>query len=218
MARHRRRHPRHGRHGNPPDLRAFLAHMQAPGRARWQRPRRVVQALGLRRGQTVCEIGAGSGYFTLRLARAVGPRGHVFAVEAEPRILEALGRRLRRGRARNVTPVLARDDDPLLPAACGDVALVVNTYHHVPDGPVYLRKLARALRPGGRLAIIDFHRRATPVGPPVAHRVARETLLADARRAGLAPVAELGFLPYQYFVVLRPRRHPSPRHSRTPVA
>lgn len=196
----------HRHHGNPEDLRAFLARMEAPDRARWQRPGRVVRLLGLRRGQTVCEVGAGSGYFTLRLARAVGPRGRVFAVEAEPRILAILRQRLAKARVRNVTPVLALDDDPLLPAACCDLALVVNTYHHFPDGPAYLRTLARTLRPGGRLANIDFHRRETPVGPPVEQRVARETFLADARRAGLGLVLEFDPLPYQYFVVLRPRR------------
>ena len=184
--------------------------MEAPDRGRWQRPARVVRALGLRRGQTACEIGAGSGYFALRLARAVGPRGRVFAVEAEPRILEVLGRRVQRARARNVTPVLARDDDPLLPAACCDLALLVNTYHHFADGPAYLRKLARALRPGGRIVTVDFHRKRTPVGPPVEHRVSRDAFLADARRAGLVPVAELDLLPYQYFVVLQPRRRRAP--------
>ena len=209
-ARRRHRGHRPGRHGNPPKLRAFLARMEAPDRGRWQRPARVVRALGLRRGQTACEIGAGSGYFALRLARAVGPRGRVFAVEAEPRILEVLGRRVQRARARNVTPVLALDDDPLLPAACCDLALLVNTYHHFADGPAYLRKLARALRPGGRIVTVDFHRKRTPVGPPVEHRVARDAFLADARRAGLVPVAELDLLPYQYFVVLRPRRRRAP--------
>jgi len=205
-ARHRGHRHGHGRHGNPADLRAFLARMEAPDRARWQRPERVIKALRLRRGQAACEIGAGSGYFTLRVARAVGPRGRVFAVEAEPRILEVLQRRLATRRVRNVTPVLALDDDPLLPSACCDVALMVNTYHHFPDGPAYLAKLARALKPAGRLVNIDFHRRETPVGPPVEQRVARDDFLADARRAGLALVAEIDLLPYQYLVVLDRRR------------
>jgi SAM-dependent methyltransferase len=80
---------------------------------------------------------------------------------------------------------------------------VVNTYHHFPGGPRYLRRLARLLRPGGRLVNVDFHRRETPVGPPVERRIAREVFLREARRAGLRLVRELTFLPYQYGLVLR---------------
>ena len=81
----------------------------------------------------------------------------------------------------------------------------MNTYHHFPDGPAFLRRLVRALRPGGRIANVDFHRRETPVGPPVEHRVAREAFVRDARRVGLRLAAERDFLPYQYFLILAPR-------------
>jgi len=195
----------HGAHGNPEDLEACVGRLLDPERARWQKPDAVVRALGLRRGQTVGEIGAGVGYFTFRLARAVGPRGRVYAVDPEPRMLARLVGRLPRARARNVTPVLGRDEDPLLPAGACDLILVVNTYHHFPDGPAFLRRLVRALRPGGRIANVDFHRRETPVGPPVEHRVAREAFVRDARRAGLRLAAERDFLPYQYFLILAPR-------------
>lgn len=193
-----------GAHGNPEDLEACIGRLLDPARARWQKPAAVVRALGLRPGQTVAEIGAGVGYFTGRLARAVGPRGRVYAVDPEPRMLEALVARLARAGARNVTPVLGRDDDPLLPPASCDLVLAVNTYHHVPDGPVFLRRLTRLLRPGGRLANVDFHRRETPVGPPLEHRVARETFVREAARAGLRRAVERDFLPYQYFLLLKP--------------
>jgi ubiquinone/menaquinone biosynthesis C-methylase UbiE len=192
-----------GRHRNPEDLGACVRRLLGPARARWQKPDAVVRALGLRRGRTVGEIGAGPGYFTLRLARAVGPRGHVFAVDPEVRMLERLAGRLGRHRIRNVTPVVGRDDDPLLPPRSCDLLLVVNAYHHFADGPALLRRLVLALRPGGRLANIDFHDRDTPVGPPPKHRVSREAFLHDARRAGLRLAAERDFLPYQYFLVLR---------------
>jgi ubiquinone/menaquinone biosynthesis C-methylase UbiE len=167
---------------------------------------RLVRALGLRPGQTVAEIGAGSGYLVRRIARAVGSRGRVYAVDAEPRMLPVLLGRLRRARIGNVTPVLGRDDDPLLPERSCDLVLVVNTYHHFPGGARYLRRLTRLLRPGGRLVNVDFHRRETPVGPPVERRVARETFLRDAGRAGLRLAGEATFLPYQYCLVLRPDR------------
>jgi ubiquinone/menaquinone biosynthesis C-methylase UbiE len=197
---------RHGKdhHGNPADLEGYVARMEEPSRAAWQRPDEVVRALGLRPGQAACDVGAGPGYFSLRLARAVGETGHVYAVDVEPRILAVLRERVGSSDARNVTPVLALPDDALLPAASCDLILIVDTYHHFPDGPAYLRRLSRALRPGGRIANIDFHKRELPVGPPPEHKVAREAFLADATAAGLRLVQEHTFLPYQYFVVLGP--------------
>ena len=181
----------------------MLGRLEDPSRARWQRPTRLVRALSLRSGQTVAEIGAGSGYMVRRLSRVVGPRGRVYAVDAEPRMLLILMERLRRARIANVTPVLGRDADPLLPERSCDLVLVVNTYHHFPGGPRYLRRLRRLLRPGGRLVNVDFHRRETPVGPPLERRIAREAFLRDAHRAGLRLVHEATFLPYQYCLVLR---------------
>jgi len=201
---HGHAHGARRRYGNPPDLARVIRRQLAPRRPGWQKPERVLRALGLRRGQVVADVGAGPGFWTLRLARAVGPAGRVYAVDPEPVMLDALRARLGRTGVGNVTPVLGRGDDPHLPPASCDVALIVNAYHHFADGPAFLRRLARALRRGGRLANIDFDKRETPVGPPVGHRVAREAFLRDARRAGLRLVAEHRFLPYQYFVVLRP--------------
>jgi len=201
--------PRGGSHGNPADLKAYAAGLLDPARDAWQKPDEVVKALGLQPGQVACDVGAGPGYFTLRLAAAVGPSGRVLAVDVEPGLLAALRQRLEQGGVRNVTPVLSLAGDPLLPAGGCDVALVVNTYHHFPDGPAYLARLAAALKPGGRIVNVDFHKRETGVGPPVAHRVAREAFLADAATAGLSVVDEPTFLPHQYFVVLAPAAAPA---------
>jgi SAM-dependent methyltransferase len=201
--------PRHGhgggRYGNPEDLDTYIARLEDPARDAWQKPEEVVAALRLAPGSVACDIGSGPGYFALRLARSVGPTGRVFAVDVEPKILDALRERTRASGARNVTPVLALADDPLLPERLCDVALVVNTYHHFPDGPAYLRRLKASLKPGGRIVNVDFVKKPTPVGPPLDHRVSREDFVRDAQRAALAVVEEPGFLPYQYFVVLAPR-------------
>ena len=193
------------RHGNPEDLDAYIAKLTSPDRDAWQRPDEVVAALGVEVGQSVADIGAGPGYFTLRLARAVGAQGRVFAVEVEADLIGLLRQRIDEAGLGNVAAILARDADALLPAASCDRILVVDTFHHFPDGVAYLRHLAGALRPGGVLANVDFHRRETPVGPPLEHRVAREDFLAAADGAGLAVVEEKTFLPYQYFVLMRPR-------------
>jgi SAM-dependent methyltransferase len=129
----------------------------------------------------------------------------VFAVDVELRMLQGLIKRIVKSGLRNVTPVFAVDDDPLIPLGACDLILVANTYHHFPDGPAYLRRLARSLKPGGRIANIDFHKRELPMGPPVEHKVSRDDFLRDAREAGLDLAEEHDFLPYQYFLVLRPR-------------
>jgi len=200
----RRDEPGRDEFRNPRDLKAYIAAQEDPARAAWQKPDEVVRALRLRPGQTACDIGAGPGYFTLRLARAVAPGGHVFAVDVEPKILDALRDRIAKAGARDVTPVLGLGDDPLLPAAACDVVLIVDTYHHLRDGAGYLRRLRAALRPGGRLVNVDFHKRATPLGPPLAHRLAREDFLRDAEAAGFKVIEEPTFLENQYFLVLAP--------------
>jgi len=192
-----------GTHGNPADLAEYLARLEDPARVEWQKPDDVVRALGLAPGMTIGEIGPGPGFFTRRLAAAVGEGGRVLAAEVVPEILAALRERLQ-GIA-NVTPILADPDDPRLPRASCDRILVVNTYHHFPDGPAYLRRLGAALKPGGEIVNVDFEKRETPMGPPVEHRVSREDFLRDAEKAGLvARALELG-LPHQYAIALRLR-------------
>jgi ubiquinone/menaquinone biosynthesis C-methylase UbiE len=196
----------HGRdqYQNPRDTDAFIAMQEEPGRLAWQKPDQVLDALALQRGQVVCDIGAGPGYFSLRAAKRVGATGRVFAVDVDPHILDALRTRIERAAAHNVTPVLALPADPLLPPATCDLVLVVDTYHHFPDGAAYLRRLVATLRPRGRIVNIDWQKRPTAIGPPVEHRVSREAFLADAAKAGLRAVAEPTFLPHQYFVILAP--------------
>lgn len=189
----------HGKHGNPEDLAAYIAKMEDPSRDEWQKPDEVLRALGVHRSETVCDIGAGPGYFSIRLARA---GANVFGVDVEPQMLTVLRDRVHQAHV-NVTPVLSLPDDPLLPDGSCDLILVVDTYHHFPDGVAYLRRLGRALKPGGRLANIDFHKRELPLGPPVEHKVAREDFLHAATAAGYTLVKEETFLPYQYFLVFK---------------
>lgn len=193
-----------GHFGNPPDLESYIAQLEEQGRAGWQKPDQVVSALGLKPGQTACDVGAGPGYFSLRLARAVGKAGRVFAVDVKPVILDALRDRVGQTGLTNVTPVLALPHDPLIPPGSCDLILIVNTYHHFPDGPAYLRRLIAALKPGGRIANIDFQKRRTAIGPPPEQRLAREDFLKEAAAGGLRLVAEKHFLPYQYFLLLTP--------------
>jgi ubiquinone/menaquinone biosynthesis C-methylase UbiE len=193
----------HGRHGNPPDVARMVRRQLQRGRAKWQKPERVLRALAVRRGQVVVDVGAGPGFWTLPLARRVGRRGHVFAVDPEPAALEVLKRRLAKARVGNVTPVLNDDIAPRLPDATCDLAVIVNVYHHFAEPAAFLARVVRCLKPGGRLVNIDWADRDTPKGPPADRRIPPATFLRHARRAGLALVREHRFLPYQYFLVLR---------------
>ncbi|HEY6908307.1 MAG TPA: methyltransferase domain-containing protein [Myxococcales bacterium] len=191
----------HDPYGNPADLEDYLRRLEGSERAGWQKPDECVAALGLGPGDSACEIGAGPGYFALRLARKAG---HVFAVEVHPRMLEILRERISKAGVSNLTPVLALRDDPLLAPASCDLALIVNTFHHFPDGVLYLRRLTRSLKPGGRVVNIDFHERELPVGPPPEHKLSRDAFLRIAGKAGLRLDREHTFLPWQYFLELRP--------------
>jgi ubiquinone/menaquinone biosynthesis C-methylase UbiE len=189
-------------HGNPADLDEYIARLDNPARDEWQRPEVVLAALGITPTSVVCDVGAGTGYFALRLAKRAA---QVYAVDVEPQLLVLLRDRVASAGLHNVTPVRGLPHDPLIPAAVCDLILVVNVFHHVPERAAYLRRLQAALRPRGRVAIIDFHKRELPVGPPVDHKLSREDCLEHIRAAGLQVVTELDSLPYQYFLIVSPK-------------
>jgi SAM-dependent methyltransferase len=174
-----------------------------PSRDEWQLPDAVVKALDLAPGMTVADLGAGTGYMSRRLSEAVGPRGTVFAVDPEPNLVEHLRARAEREGLANVVPVLASTDNPRLPAGAVDLVLVLDTYHHVDDRPRYFRDLARVLRTGGRVAVIDWQKRPLPVGPDLEHKLAREQVVEEMAAAGWVIASEPEILPYQYFLVFR---------------
>src|SRR5262245_34111702 len=186
----------------PEELRGALKRQLAPRRAKWQRPAAVVKALRLRRGQVIAEVGSGPGYFTPRLARAVGPSGHVYALDPEPAVLDVMRKRIKKAGVRNVTPVLSRDDDPLLPVGRCELAVIINVYHHMHGGAAFLRRLVSRLPRSARVINVDWNE-DSEFGPPPGRRVPRARFLRDARRAGLKLVAERAFLPHQYFLELR---------------
>ena len=190
------------RHGDPA---AYIASLENPARDAYQKPQEVVTALALREGEVIADIGAGSGYFAVRFARAVGPRGRIYAVDISPDMIRYLNRRIRDEELSNVTTVLSDPDDPLLPDGSIDRFVIVNTWHHIEDQAKYLSLMKRMLRPGGQVVHIDFQKRELPVGPPLSMKIAREDLVRQMEAAGFSLAAEHDFLPYQYFLVFTPR-------------
>jgi SAM-dependent methyltransferase len=192
----------HHLHGDPT---AYIAALDDPARDAYQKPDEVMNALALRPGEVVADIGSGSGYFTLRFARAVGDAGRVYAVDISPDMIRHLNHRLRDAGVRNVVPVLADPDDPLLPDASVDRFVIVDTWHHVEDQAKYIALMKRMLKPGGQVVHIDFQKRELPVGPPPGMKIAREDLVKQMEGSGFGLVAEHSFLPYQYFLVFAVR-------------
>lgn len=173
-----------------------------PKRDAWQKPEAILDALQLTQTARVADIGAGTGYFSVRIAKRV-PDGKVFAADVEPDMLHYLGERAHREQLHVLQPVQANADTPNLPEPV-DVALIVDTYHHIDDRVAYFSRLKSSLRPGGRLAIVDFKTDA-PEGPPPERRIAPEKVIAELEQAGYALVGRHDFLPRQYFLVFQMR-------------
>lgn len=187
------------------DVRYWRKIFDDPERGEWQKPKQVVGALRLQPGMAVADLGAGTGYFLSYLSRAVGERGAVFAVEVEPKLVEHVRDRADEESLGNIVPVLASADGAGLPNARIDVVLIVDTYHHIDDRLAYLRRLAGVLTANGRVAVIDWFKRELPKGPPPDHKLSREHVLEEMRAAGYELVDEPAFLPYQYFLIFRPK-------------
>jgi arsenite methyltransferase len=189
------------------DPAAYIAALEDPARDAWQKPQEVLDALALRAGERVADIGAGSGYFALRFARQVGATGRVFAVDISNDMLAHLEVQAKAAQLTNVQPLLAAAADPGLPDASVDRVFFCDVWHHIEDQTGYLEKLKKALRARGQIVMIDFHKRDLPVGPPVSMKIAREDLVAQMERHGFHLGREHTFLPYQYFLVFT--RQPS---------
>jgi ubiquinone/menaquinone biosynthesis C-methylase UbiE len=186
------------RHENPT---AYMAALDDPRRDAYQKPDEVVKALALRPGEVVADIGAGTGYFALRFAQAVGDAGRVYAVDISPDMVKHLNKRLRDAKVRNVFTVLAEPDDPLLADASVDRFVIVDTWHHIEAQAKYVDLMRKMLKPGGQVVHIDYQKRELPVGPPLDHKIAREDVVKQMEAAGFKLAAEHTFLPYQYFLV-----------------
>jgi SAM-dependent methyltransferase len=169
-----------------------------PKRDAWQKPHEVIQALAPRPDAVVADIGAGTGYFALRFSHMV-PQGRVYAVDTEAAMVKHLAERAKQAGATNLTALQAAPDDPRLPEKA-DLIVFVDVYHHVENRDRYLRGLREALKPSGRIAVIDF-RMDSPVGPPQGARIAPSIVQSEFERAGYELVQEHAFLPHQYFLV-----------------
>ncbi len=187
----------HGRLFPPSDL----GLLEAPDRDLWQRPDQIMDAMGIADASVVADISAGSGWFTIRLARRVGPQGLVYAEDVQPEMINAITRRVQKEGLTNVRAVRGQNNDPRLPAGSLDAILMVDAYHEVEDRVTMLANLARALKPQGRIGVVDFKLDGTGPGPSIEERVSPDVVVKDAAKAGLRLVRQEPFLQYQYFLI-----------------
>jgi len=182
-----------------------LGLLESPDRAAWQKPDQIMDALSIAEGAKVADIGPGAGWFTMQLARRVGPNGHVYAEDVQRPMLEAIRRRVSREGLQNVEPLLGTETDPNLPPGELDAALMVDMYQEIGERVTFLRNLSRALKPNGRIGVVNYKPGQGGPGPSSnaneGIRVDASAVEADARAAGLRVLAREN-LPFQYLIVL----------------
>jgi ubiquinone/menaquinone biosynthesis C-methylase UbiE len=181
----------------PPDK---LGELEGPDRERWQQPDAIMDALGIHEGSSVADLGAGGGWFTVRLARRVGPNGRVYAEDVQKPMIESMERRIRREGLPNVIMVLGTEEDPKLPDPV-DAMLIVGVYGEVGQPVTWLKNARRALRPGGRVGVVDFRKDGLGPGPPLDERVDEAEVIEDAKEAGLQLISRATPLPFQYLLI-----------------
>ncbi len=192
---HERRHMEHRF-----DPERWAKSFDSSERDAWQKPDQVLETLDLKGGERVADVGAGTGYFTVRLARAPS-MPTVYAVDIEPKAVEYLQRRADKEGLKNVVAVQASGTAANLPEPV-DCILVVNTYHHIADRVAYFQRIGESLRSGGRIAIIDF-KKGAPMGPPEEYRFTPAEIQSEMQKAGFTLSERHTFLPNQEFLIFR---------------
>ena len=193
-----------------------LGLLESPDREQWQKPDQIMDALAVADGSVVADLGAGSGWFTVRLARRVGPLGRVYAEDIQPQMIDVIKSRMQRENLSNVTTVLGTAEDPRLPSGL-DAVLIVDTFHEMQfdaagarrDPVQLLTTVARSLKPQGRLGVVDFMPGGGGPGPTPDKRARAEDVIRTAAAAGLRLVRREDFPPFVYLLVLaRPTAAP----------
>jgi SAM-dependent methyltransferase len=201
-------HPISGRRYAP-----VMGYQGAPWLERREReeeeaPDAALNVLKIANGASVADIGAGSGYITVRLAARVGPTGRVFANDVQPQMLTILARRLSNAKITNVTLVEGTLDDPRLPPASVDLALMVDVYHELSQPQAILRHLRESLKPGGRLVLLEYRKEdpTVPIKPEHKMSVAEAKLEVEAEGFTLSKVDET--LPWQHILIFLAKTNP----------
>lgn len=178
-----------------------IASFERPERDTWQKPNEIIEALQLKNGTVVADIGAGSGYFTRRFARAVVPNGKVYAVDIAADILGYLKEQADKQNVHNIEIIVSREDDPMLSDNSVDLAFFCDTTHHIANRVNFYRKLGRALKERGRMAIVDYPPDSAHAPHNPEQLIPRSQVISEAEDAGFRLIKDFQFLPRQYFLL-----------------
>jgi SAM-dependent methyltransferase len=179
-----------------------LGELEGADRDAWQKPELIMDALRIGDGSVVADVGAGGGWFTVRLAKRVGPNGKVYAEDIQPEMLAAIRRRVLREGFNNVLYVQGKTADPGLPASALDAVLIVDAYHEIANPVNLLQHLGASLKPAGRIGIVGFTLEGGGPGPALNQRVDAQRVIDEAKQAGLRLMSRETFLDFQYLLIL----------------
>ena len=197
--------PPHGSLFPPEDL----GLLEGPDRDAWQEPELIMDALSIADGAVVADVGAGGGWFTVRLAQRVGPNGLVYAEDIQPQMIESINRRVSRAGLTNVQTIIGTPSNPMIPAPI-DALLMVEVYGQLEDPVTLLRNVIPRLKPGGRVGIVEYRLDGSGPGPPLEERVEPEAIIRDAEAAGLRLQSRNDQFRFQYLLVFAARETAEP--------
>jgi ubiquinone/menaquinone biosynthesis C-methylase UbiE len=200
------RHPVSGREIAPVMGVGGAGWLERPEREAEEEPARAIEALDIKPGMTVADIGAGSGYYTVRLARKVGADGKVYATDIQVGMLSIIQRRAAMEKLTNIVPVLGAADDPKLPPGSVDLALMVDVYHELAAPQAFVRRLREALKPDGRLVLIEFRKEDPRVPIKEEHKMSVAEVRQELSADGYAIDRVVDVLPWQHIIVLKAAR------------
>jgi len=203
VAEAQRRHPVSGRVFAPVMGVGGAGWLERPEREAEEAPSKALAALELKPGMVVADIGAGSGYYTSRMAKLVGPTGKVYATDIQPGMLELLNRRIQAEGLGNVTPVLGTMEDPKLPDASIDLAIMVDVYHELQNPQVFLQKLRQVFKPGGRLVLFEYRKEDPKVPILEVHKMSVAEVKLELEAEGFVLDKVIEVLPWQHMIVLK---------------
>lgn len=176
----------------------LIERFESPERDEYQQPQKVLDYLGDLRGQTVIDLGAGSGYFSVKLAEK---GAKVIAADVDDEFQEYLKNRIEENNIKNIETRKIPYDSPDLKENEVDKVLIVNTYHHIENRAEYFTKVKAGTKPKGELIIIDFYKSELPIGPPVDHKLAMDVVINELKEAGYTTFdVDVELLPYQYII------------------
>ena len=198
-----RRHPVSGRIFAPVMGVGGAGWLERPEREDEEAPSKALDALDLKPGMVVADIGAGSGYYASRIAKRVGPTGRVYATDIQPGMIEILDRRIKSEGLSNVTTILGGMDDPRLPAASIDLAIMVDVYHELQQPQLFLQRLKGAFKPGGRLVLLEFRKEDPKVPILEVHKMSVAEVKQELEAEGFVLDKVIDVLPWQHIIVLK---------------